>query len=133
VLVVDDDPDNLDAMRLVLAQRGQRVDTTPSGLDAVARVEGGERYDTVVCDLGLGDLGGWDVAERIGTVAPATRILILTGWAQEIAPGDPRRRHVERVLAKPLEAQDLEDIVRGPAPPAPPGPASPPVGEASPG
>ncbi len=112
VLVVDDDPDNLDGMRLVLAQHGHHVEVTDSGLDAVARVEAGERYDTVLCDLGLGDATGWDVAARIGMIAPSTRILLLTGWAEEIPADDPRRRHVARVLAKPLGVDELHEILR---------------------
>jgi signal transduction histidine kinase/ActR/RegA family two-component response regulator len=116
VLVVDDDPDNLDAMQLVLAERGHHVEVTSSGLDAVARVEAGERYDAVLCDLGLGDASGWDVSARIGAIAPGTRILLVTGWAEEIAPDDPRRRHVACVLSKPLGIDDLREILRDPSP-----------------
>lgn len=107
VLVVDDDPDNLDAMQLVLGQQGHHVEVTRSGLDAMARVEAGERYDVVLCDLGLGDTTGWDVAARLAAIAPATRVALVTGWAEEIPVDDPRRRHVARVLAKPLDVDDL--------------------------
>jgi signal transduction histidine kinase/ActR/RegA family two-component response regulator len=111
VLVVDDDPDNLDAMQLVLAQQGHHVEVTDSGLDAVARVEAGERYDVVLCDLGLGDTTGWEVAARLAAIAPSTRVALVTGWAEEIAPDDPRRRHVARVLAKPLDVDDLRAVL----------------------
>ncbi len=112
VLVVDDDPDNLDAMRLVLEDCGQSVDVTPSGREATARVESGERYDVILCDLGLGDTTGWEVAERIAAAAPSTRFLLVTGWAEEIPLDDPRRRHVAAVLPKPLGAAELREILR---------------------
>jgi signal transduction histidine kinase/ActR/RegA family two-component response regulator len=112
VLVVDDDPDNLEAMRLVLGHRGHRVETTESGLDAIGRIEAGERYDTVFCDLALGDSNGWEVATRIAAAAPGTRIVLVTGWAQEIPPDDPRRRHVLRVLPKPLDVDELVRVLR---------------------
>jgi signal transduction histidine kinase/ActR/RegA family two-component response regulator len=111
VLVVDDDPDNLDAMRLVLAEHGHDVVVTASGLDAIARVEAGERYDTVLCDLGLGDTTGWDVAARIGAASAGTRILLVTGWAEEIPRDDPRRAHVARVMSKPLGVEELQEIL----------------------
>jgi signal transduction histidine kinase/ActR/RegA family two-component response regulator len=114
VLVVDDDPDNLDAMQLVLAQQGHHVEVTDSGVDAVARVEAGERYDAVLCDLGLGDTTGWEVAARIGAVAPGTRVVLVTGWAEEIPRQDPRRRHVARVLAKPVAVDDLREVLSPP-------------------
>jgi CheY-like chemotaxis protein len=115
ILVVDDDPDNLDAMQLVLQHHGHVVEVTQSGLDAVARVQAGERYDTVICDLALGDSVGWEVASSIGAIAPGTRILLVTGWADEIPPADPRRRYVARVLAKPLGAEELQEILDAPA------------------
>jgi CheY-like chemotaxis protein/two-component sensor histidine kinase len=124
VLVVDDDPDNLDAMRLVLEDYGQYVEVTDSGEDAAARVEAGERYDVVLCDLGLGDASGWDVARRIASAAPATRVMLVTGWADEIPRDDPRRRLVSRVLAKPLGAEDLQDVLRDPPQPPPDQPPS---------
>jgi signal transduction histidine kinase/ActR/RegA family two-component response regulator len=119
VLVVDDDADNLDAMRLVLSERGHHVEVTESGLDAVSRVEAGERYDTVLCDLGLADATGWDVAARIGAAAPGTRILLVTGWAEEIPADDPRRGFVARVLSKPLGIAELQEIMREPLAPRP--------------
>jgi two-component system NtrC family sensor kinase len=85
----------------------------------VSRVEAGERYDTVLCDLGLADATGWDVAARIGAAAPGTRILLVTGWAEEIPADDPRRGFVARVLSKPLGIAELQEIMREPLAPRP--------------
>jgi signal transduction histidine kinase/CheY-like chemotaxis protein len=116
VLVVDDDEDNLEAAKWVLEELGQHVEVTASGSDAVARVEAGDRYDLVLCDLGMADLSGWDVAGRIRAVAPATTVYIVTGWAQEVSLDDPRRALVAGVLPKPLEVGELERLVRSIAP-----------------
>jgi CheY-like chemotaxis protein len=114
VLVVDDDIDNLDAMRLVVEQFGHYVEVAELGGDAIERVRAGERYDLVLCDLGLGDTTGWDVAEAIHRLAPATRFYLVTGWAEEIRRDDPRRSHVLRVLPKPLDVDELKRILAEP-------------------
>src|SRR5882757_851980 len=60
VLVVDDEPQILRALRINLSARGYHVLTAPDGATALrAAVDG--KPDVVVLDLGLPDLDGTDV------------------------------------------------------------------------
>jgi CheY-like chemotaxis protein len=111
VLVVDDDEDNLEASRWILEEMGHHVEVTPSGADAIGRVEAGERYDLVLCDLGMPGVDGWTVARRLRELAPATTVYLVTGWAQEVGREDPRRETVAGVLPKPLDLGALERIL----------------------
>ncbi|HET9594673.1 MAG TPA: ATP-binding protein [Anaeromyxobacteraceae bacterium] len=120
VLVVDDDADNRDAMAIALRMAGQEVDVTGSGREAMARIAAGRRYDVVLCDLGLGEVDGWEVARHIRQDAPDARVVLVTGWAEQIAADDPRRALVARVLPKPLDLDallaTLADLTRPGAP-----------------
>lgn len=60
VLVVDDEPQILRALRINLAARGYQVLTAPSGTAALRAVAQGHP-DVVVLDLGLPDLDGTEV------------------------------------------------------------------------
>lgn len=60
VLVVDDDPQMLRALRINLAARGHDVVTAASGAEAL-RLAGTALPDLVVLDLGLPDLDGTEV------------------------------------------------------------------------
>jgi two-component system KDP operon response regulator KdpE len=60
VLVVDDEPQILRALRINLAARGYQVLTAPSGTAALKAVAEGHP-DVVVLDLGLPDLDGTEV------------------------------------------------------------------------
>jgi CheY-like chemotaxis protein len=111
VLVVDDDEDNLEASRWILEEMGHHAEVTPSGADAIGRVEAGERYDLVLCDLGMPGVDGWTVARRLRELAPATTVYLVTGWAQEVGREDPRRETVAGVLPKPLDLGALERIL----------------------
>jgi signal transduction histidine kinase/ActR/RegA family two-component response regulator len=135
LLVVDDDLDNLEAMKYVLEDLGQDADLAASGQEALALVAEGRRYDLVLCDIGMPGMNGWQVAEELKRAAPGTRVMLVTGWAQEIAPDDPKRRGVDGVLAKPLDLAHLRQALttwlpppaRGPDPGAPARPWSAPA------
>jgi CheY-like chemotaxis protein len=111
LLVVDDDVDNLEATKHVLDDLGQDADLAASGEEALAFVANGRRYDLVLCDVGMPGMNGWQVAEALKRAAPGTRVVLVTGWAQEIPPDDPKRRGVDGVLAKPLDLAHLRQAL----------------------
>jgi CheY-like chemotaxis protein len=131
VMVVDDDDDNLEATRWVLEGLGQRVSAARSGAEALALLAEGGPVDLVLCDIGMPGLDGWEVAERIQQIRPGTRTFLISGWASEIAPDDPRLRSVRGVLPKPLDLDRLERLLgaelsaAAPVPPAGAAEASP--------
>ncbi len=66
VLVVDDDPQILRAIRTSLQARGYEVAAAPNGETALDLLSGGQtRIDLVVLDLGLPGIDGQDVIERV--------------------------------------------------------------------
>ena len=111
VLVVDDDPDVLEAAGLALERLGQQVDLAPSGVVAVARVRAGERYDLILCDLGMPELDGWQVAREIDELTPGTRLYLVSGCAREVAPEQAAQAGVSGMLAKPLSLDALRSLV----------------------
>ena len=111
VLVVDDDPLVGRSMaRLLHGQHEVTVLTSPA--EALARLQGGERWDAILCDLMMPELSGMDVEERLLASAPdvVPRIVYLTGGAFTerartfLAEGRPH-------LDKPVEARALRDRV----------------------
>jgi len=120
ILIVDDELDNLEVLREVLELENQRVEAASSGPEALALLDRGERFDLVLCDVGMPEMSGWQVAREIQRIAPGTPVWMLTGWANEIGEADPRRRYVRGVLAKPLDLELLRSLLTGsPTPTAP--------------
>jgi CheY-like chemotaxis protein len=109
VLVVDDDPDNLEAIQTLLKHEGVEVGVMPDGETALAALAGpeGDAIDVVLCDVGMPGMDGWEVARRIRALRPGLRVVLLTGWAREIAPDDRRLALVDGVLEKPVEIDRL--------------------------
>jgi len=111
---VDDESDNLEVLEELLELEGHHVDTEMSGKAAVERFHRGERYDLVLCDVGMPQMSGWEVVREIRRIAPAARIWLLTGWANEISEHDPRLADVQGVLGKPLDLERLRSLLGDP-------------------
>ena len=120
ILIIDDEADNLDVLREVLELEGQEVEAARSGPEALAAFDRGGRFDLVLCDVGMPEMSGWQVAREIQRIAPGTPVWMLTGWANEIGERDPRRDFVRGVLAKPLDLDQLRTLLHGPQPAPPP-------------
>jgi PAS domain S-box-containing protein len=111
VLVIDDDPLVGRSMARLL-QGAHEVTVINSPAEALARIERGERWDAILCDLMMPELSGMDVEERLVRTTPEVlpRVVYLTGGAfterarKFLADGRP-------FLEKPVEAQTLRDRV----------------------
>jgi CheY-like chemotaxis protein len=111
LLVIDDSTELLDTCQMVLEEMGQQVDISASGREAVERVRGGQRYDLVLCDVGMPEMDGWQVARQVRALSPTTKIFLLTGTADQIGSKDPLRKLVDGILLKPIDLEQLEQLL----------------------
>jgi CheY-like chemotaxis protein len=109
VLIVEDEDALRNVLRKVLERAGYQV------LEAANAVEGTRQFhahavDLVISDVGLPDLSGDDLAESLLREAPATRVLLLSGYTE----GDigERVRDLGIVfLPKPFTLEELLSAV----------------------
>ncbi len=83
VLVVDDEPDTLELVKLVLESGGFETVLAANGMEALDKV-GKTRPDLVLLDIMMPDMDGWDVFRKIKEKYPGIPIAILTAKAQNI-------------------------------------------------
>ena len=102
VLVVDDESDVAETLRLYLESRGFDVDVALDGALAFARLRVSPLPCVVVTDVGLPDADGADVA--IAAHAAGAQVIALTG--------DPEPRGTyDRILAKPCSPRVIVAVV----------------------
>jgi CheY-like chemotaxis protein len=112
LLIVDDDEATRDAVAGMMRSLAEVV-TASDGEDAVALIEGGERFDAVVMDLEMPRADGRVALLRIEEIAPkiARRTVIMTGgsrvpelqrWCDGLGP---------RLLLKPFSRKALVDAI----------------------
>ena len=110
-LIVDDDIENLDALKETLLASGHSVDTAGSGTEALAKLRLQSGYDVILCDLSMRDLSGWDVARQSSELVEAADFFIVTGWGAQARSAIPPDVNVCAVLAKPISTADIDRIV----------------------
>lgn len=110
VLVIDDDPQLLNLLRLVLRREGFRVVTAETGEDGL-RMAYDAHPDLVILDLMMPEMDGWVVCQRLRTVCDVP-ILILTARSarQDVIKG--LALGADDYIVKPCDLQELVLRVR---------------------
>ena len=111
ILVIEDDPLLAEGLVTVLGGAGHAVDHTASGRYADALLDR-ETYDLVVLDLGLPDIDGLEVLERLRARRRPASVLVLT--ARDAVEDRVRGldRGADDYLTKPFSVKEFEARVR---------------------
>jgi signal transduction histidine kinase len=112
ILVVEDNPDSADSLRMVLELYGYEVSVAYTGTAAVKAAEEW-KPDVVLCDIGLPGLDGYGVASRLrhSPVTAKARLIAVTGYGRE---EDRRRSHeagFDEHLTKPVDPDALQRLL----------------------
>ncbi len=111
LLIIDDDPLLITSLRDVLEAEGHTVLVAgggQSGVDTfVAANARGDPIDAVITDLGMPQLDGRAVAAAIKAIAPATTVILLTGWGARLIEDEEVPEYVDHVLSKPPKLDEL--------------------------
>jgi PAS domain S-box-containing protein len=112
VLIADDNQDAADSLAMLLELAGYEVRVAHSGQAALSLAQL-FRPDTALLDIGMPDLSGLEVAQRLRQEAWAgdLRLIALTGWGQE----QDRRRALasgfDVHLSKPVDPDRLVGLL----------------------
>jgi len=111
VLVIEDNPDVAQSLRLVLEIQGHSVHVARTGREGIdtARTL---RPEVVLCDLGLPGIDGFAVgrALRRDPVLAGMTLIAVSGYAQPEDAERARDAGFERLLTKPVDPDDLAQI-----------------------
>ncbi len=77
VLIVDDEPDTLELVKLVLERGGFKTVSAASGIEALREVDV-SKPDIVLLDIMMPDMDGWEVFRKIKEKNSTLPIAILT-------------------------------------------------------
>jgi len=104
ILVVDDNIDSGDSLRLLLARAGHEVRTVDQG--ALALPAAAELVpDLVVLDIGLPDIDGYTVAARLRADERTRRAVIIavTGYGRDEDRARSARAGIDLHMTKPVD------------------------------
>ncbi|MBC2723449.1 PAS domain S-box protein [Desulfosporosinus sp.] len=112
ILVIDDIRDVAEILCLLLRNLGHEVVSAYNGIDGIAKAKE-FRPEVLICDIGLPDMNGYEVARsmRCDNDFTNTLLIALTGYVQ---PDDKERAikaGFDVHLAKPVDLAVLEKIL----------------------
>jgi CheY-like chemotaxis protein len=117
VLVIDDDPTFLEAIRLLLCDAGYNVltsSTGPKGLDMVRYAPKDVRL--VLLDYNMPRFNGAETLEFLRKLSPALKVVAVSGFRVSDLP-ESFHRGVDKLLSKPFSNDQLlktvEEVIAG--------------------
>ena len=107
ILIIDDEEEVLETSRLALEYLGYKVLTVNTGMEAISIVEtAGEDIDLAILDIGLPDILGDKVCERIQELRPNIKIVISTGYMVEDI-NDGLKIKAQGIIQKPFSISEM--------------------------
>jgi two-component system, OmpR family, KDP operon response regulator KdpE len=110
VLVVDDEPQILRALRINLLARQYQVVTASSGEEAL-KAAAADHPDLVILDLGLPDVDGVEVVRSLRAWTPVP-IVVLSGRLNSAAKVDALDAGADDYVTKPFSVEELLARIR---------------------
>ena len=108
VLLVDDEPSMLSALRRTLRREGLSIETAGNANEALARIDASPPVDLVISDHRMPGRSGAELLAAVRKHSPGTARILLSGWVGEIDPAALRAAGCAAVLSKPWDDAELK-------------------------
>jgi two-component system CheB/CheR fusion protein len=112
VLLVDDSPEVLEVMRLLLDTEAATVTSFSDPLRAL-KAAMDEPFDVIISDIGMPEMNGHQLMQalRQSTLHADTPAIALTGYGPGHGPHELRSAGFDRHLTKPVQYEDLVETI----------------------
>lgn len=111
ILIVDDERDNLDALKRLL-RNDYDVTLESSPFEALKRVQQ-EEFSVIVSDQRMPEMTGVELLEKVKQIAPMTTRVLLTGYSDmDAVVGAINRGQIYQYVAKPWDPNDFKITLR---------------------
>jgi len=110
ILVVDDDPGILEALKVMLEDQGYSVETASNG-NIIQILDEANLPSMIILDVMLSGMDGRVIAEKLRKKKETKEIPIVMISANPYAATDCVKRGANAFLAKPFEIDDLLTVV----------------------
>ncbi|HKI48710.1 MAG TPA: response regulator [Desulfobacteria bacterium] len=114
VLIVDDEADVRDVIRLQLEQRGLHVLEAVDGQNAIDILKSGDNLvncGLILCDIRMPKVNGVECIKFLREQAPGIPIVVVTGYPDTELATDLLKKGVKDYLVKPVEKEKLLAVV----------------------
>ena len=114
ILVVDDEADLRDVIKLQLEQRGLNVLEAVDGQNAIDILKSGDNMVNVgliLCDIRMPKVNGVECIRFLKEQAPGIPVVVITGYPDSGLANDLKEKGVKEYLVKPVTKEKLLAVV----------------------
>jgi len=113
ILIVDDEEPIVKMEKAILARLGYRITTRTSSLEALEAFRAAPHaYDLVLTDMTMPKMTGLQLARALKEMRSDIKIIISTGFSEQINEPIAKRSGIESLIFKPIIREQLARVVR---------------------
>lgn len=113
VLIVEDEDNLRDLVKMVLEENGIKVFEAVDGEEAVkVFIAHKDEIGVVLSDLGLPRLGGWEAFLKMKEINPELKGILASGFSHEDVKAEIIKSGATDFISKPYNSQQILAIVR---------------------
>lgn len=113
ILLADDDKATRDLVKRALESDGHAVEITQDGSEALDKLESGSGLiDVLISDVHMPGMDGIGLANRAIEAAPGMKILLMSGFPEELERAKSLKAVRVEVLIKPFTLEQVRSAIR---------------------
>ncbi len=112
ILIVDDEPNIIEILEIVLQDEGMKVIKSASVREALAVLQEQE-IDLVISDIRMPDLSGVELLRQARQIAPETVFIMITAFASTETAIEALQHGAYDYITKPFRMEELRAIIHG--------------------
>ena len=113
ILFVDDEPEITFMGKKMLENLGYKVTIKSDSQSALEEfMDDPEQYDLLVTDQNMPQIKGTEMAFRMKKIQPGLKVIIITGYADNLSEEDMVKSGISEVILKPMVLDDFSKVIR---------------------
>jgi CheY-like chemotaxis protein len=113
ILLADDDAAARDLVQRALAVDGHAVTCTQDGAEALEQLQSAAPgFDLLIADVLMPAVDGIAAAEKAIELQPGLRVILISGFADELDRAQHLKAKCARVVAKPITLEGIRAAVK---------------------
>ncbi|WP_099866082.1 response regulator [Pararhizobium haloflavum] len=111
ILLAEDESALRSFVARALKLDGHDVEEVGDGAEGLDRLDTGQRYDLLLSDIRMPAMDGIELAHKASGMAPAMKILLMTGYAEQRERADGLAAVIVDVVSKPFSLPEIRAAV----------------------
>jgi len=110
ILVVDDYFADRETLKVILEERGYRVTTAETGVEALGKVKE-KHFDIIFLDIRLPDTDGTQIFEEVKAIDSEVAVIMVTGYSEEEVIRRAISQGAYTCIYKPFDVEKIVTLV----------------------